>query len=148
MGDSEILLDDVPDFGDGLVPVYFMLRQFRSTGGLGHDAVSDFVQAKEVSIGFSKISFVCIYFLDGVIGMTASGDAKRKVGAVIAGGRSHFCGENETMIDIHSDMLLETEVGLVIFDYPVRFKVAGKLKDVAFPPEFPSFSFLPPVSFG
>ena len=43
MGDSEILFDYVPDFGDGFVPVYFMLRQFRSPGGLGHDAVGDFV---------------------------------------------------------------------------------------------------------
>ena len=131
MGDSKILLHDISDLGDGLVPVYFVLRQFRTRDSLGHDAVGDFVQAEEVSIGFSKISFVCIYFLDGIIGMTASGDAKRKVGAVMAGGRSHFCGENETVIYIHSDVLLETEVGLVILDHPVRFEVTGKLKDIA-----------------
>ena len=67
-----------------------------------------------------------IYFLDGIVGMTAASDAKGKVGAVMARRRSDFCGEHETMIDIHSGMLLETEVGLVILDHPVRFKIAEK----------------------
>ncbi len=49
----------------------------------------------------------------------------------MAGGRSNFCGENETMIDIHSDMLFETEVRPFILDHPVRFEVAGELKNIA-----------------
>ena len=79
MGDSKILFNYVQDFGDSFVSIYFVLRQFRTHDSLGHDTVGDLVQAEEVSIGFSKISFVCIYFLDGIIGMTASGDAKRNV---------------------------------------------------------------------
>ena len=76
---TEILLHDVPDFGDGLVSIYFMLRQFRSPGGLGHDAVGDVVQAEKLSVVFSKIPFIGIHFLDGLIGMTTAGDAKRKM---------------------------------------------------------------------
>ena len=43
MGDSKILLHVISDLGDGLVPVYFVLRQFRTRDSLGHDAVGDFV---------------------------------------------------------------------------------------------------------
>ena len=35
MGDSKVLFNDVPGFRNGFVPIYFMLRQFRSPDGLG-----------------------------------------------------------------------------------------------------------------
>jgi hypothetical protein len=91
MGHSKILLNDIPDFRDGFVPIYFMLRQFRSSDGLGHDAVGDFVQVEEVSVVVPKIPFIGIHFLNGLIGMTAAGDAKKKKWAVMKGGR----GEGE-----------------------------------------------------
>ena len=63
--------------------------------------------------------------------MTAAGNAKRKKWAVMEGCRGNLCGENETMMDINSGMFLEPEVGFVILDRPVRFEIAGKLKEVA-----------------
>ena len=131
MGDSEILLNDVPDFGDGLVPIYFMLRQFRSPGGLGHDAVGDFVQMEKLSVVFSKVSFVGIHFLDGLIGMTTAGNAKRKIGAVMVGSGGHFRSKNKSITGIDGGVFLEPEVRLVILDRPVRFEITGKFKDVA-----------------
>jgi hypothetical protein len=71
MGDSKILLNNVPDFGDGFIPIYFILRQFRSPDGLGHDAVGDFVQMEKISVVFSKIPFTGIHFLDGIRGWLA-----------------------------------------------------------------------------
>jgi len=131
MGDSKILFDYVPDFGDGLVSIYLMLRQFRSPGGLGHDAVSDFVQIEKISIVFSKIPFIGIHFLDGLIGMTTAGDAKGKIGAVMKGGRRNLCGENETMLDIYSGVFLKPEMGFVILYRPIRFEITRKLKEIA-----------------
>jgi hypothetical protein len=131
MGDSKILFDYVPDFGDGPVSIYFMLRQFRSPGGLGHDAVSDFVQIEKISIVFSKIPFIGIHFLDGLIGMTTAGNAKGKIGAVMVGSGGHFRSKNKSITGIDGGVFLEPEVGFVIFDRPVRFEVSGKLKEVA-----------------
>lgn len=114
MGDSPILFNDVPDFGDGFVPIYFMLRQFRSPCALGHDAVGDFVQMEEVSVVFSKIPFIGVHFLDGLIGMTTAGDAKRKKWAVMEGCGSNLRGKNKPIPGIDGGVFLEPEMGFVI----------------------------------
>ena len=131
MGDSEILFDHVPDFGDGLVSIDFVLCQFRPPGGLGHDAVGDLVQIQKIPIVFSKIPFVRIHSPDGLIGMTTAGNAERKIRAVMVGSGGHFRSENKPIMGIDGGMFLKPEMRLVIFDCPVRFEIAGKLKDVA-----------------
>ncbi len=72
-----------------------------------------------------------IHFLDGLIGMTASGDTERKIRAVMVGGRGHFGGKNKPITGIDRGVFLEAEVRLVILESPVRFEVTRKLKDVA-----------------
>ena len=131
MGDSKILLNDIPDLRDGFITIYFMLRQFRSPDGLGHNAVGDLIQIKELSVMLSKIAFIGIHFLDGLSGMTTAGNAKRKIGTVMVGGRGHFRSKNKPVTGINGSMLFETIMGDVIFNRPVRFEITGKLKEVA-----------------
>jgi len=97
-------------------------------------------------MGNSKIPFIGKHFLDGVVGMTAAGDAKREVGAVMEGGRGNICGKNETITGIDGGVLLDPEMGCVILDRPVRFEITEKLKDVAIFVQFTlrCFSYLPP----
>ena len=131
MRDSKILLHDISDLGDGLVSIYCILRQFRSPGSLGHDTVGDLVQMEEIPVVFSKIPFIRIHFPDGFIGMTTAGDTKGKIGAVMVGSGGHFRGKNKSIMGIDSGMFLESEMGLVILDRPVRFEITRKLKDVS-----------------
>jgi hypothetical protein len=58
--------------------------------------------------------------------MTTAGSAKRKIWAVMEGGSGNLCGENETMLDIYRSILLKPEVGNIILDRPVGFKIAGE----------------------
>lgn len=97
MADAEVLLDDVSDFGDALVPLFFISGQLSAPGRFSHDAVLNLVKAQEVAVFFSKIAFVGKYLFDQVWGMTTPCDAKRQIGAVMEGRRGHFRGKDKAI---------------------------------------------------
>jgi hypothetical protein len=63
--------------------------------------------------------------------MTTVGNAKRKIRTIMMRSRSHLRGQNKTMFNIHGSMFLNSVVGDIIFDCPVRFQIAGELKRLA-----------------
>lgn len=67
MGEPEILLDDIPDLRNGLVPCHFDGGKIGSSRGLPHDAVGDAVCGKEGPVGFSEVSLVGVDLLYGIL---------------------------------------------------------------------------------
>ncbi len=55
---AEVLLDDVSDFGYGLVSQDLRVGQLGGGGVLAHDAVLDMVESGKVSVGLSGVPFV------------------------------------------------------------------------------------------
>lgn len=94
MGKSEILLNDIPGLGNGFIPLDFMWRQLRSPDSLGHDAVGDMIEMKDISVILFKVAFIGIDLLDRVLGMATAGNTKGKIRAVMMGGRCHFRGQS------------------------------------------------------
>jgi hypothetical protein len=52
MADAEVLLDDISDFGDGLVALDLQLGELGSGGVLAHDAIFDVVEGEKITVGF------------------------------------------------------------------------------------------------
>lgn len=131
MGKTEVLLDDIANSGDGLVPCNLKVSQDGSFDGLSHDPVSDAVHGEKGPVGFTVIPFVGIHLFDRVSGMTAAGDTQGKTGTVMMGCGTQFRGKKKAIAGIDGGMLLQSEMGKIILDRPIRFKVPGKLKRVS-----------------
>lgn len=127
LANAEILFHDVPDLGDGLIPLYLIRGQLSTPRGFSHNAVLYIVKAQKLTIIFSKIALVCKDFLDRILSMATAGDTEREEGAVMEGGRGHFRGEDKAVTGIYGSMLFEAKVWLVVLDRPVGIKIAGKL---------------------
>jgi len=50
MADAEILFHDVPDLGDGLVPLFLIWGQSGTSSVLSHDAVLDAVKTQKLPV--------------------------------------------------------------------------------------------------
>ena len=66
MGDSKILLDDIPEFRDSFVTIFFIYGEFSAFGSFSHNAIFNTVPAEKFTIRLSMISFIGINLLDGV----------------------------------------------------------------------------------
>jgi hypothetical protein len=63
--------------------------------------------------------------------MTAVGDTKSKIRAIVAGGGGNLRGKNKSITSIYGSMLLKSGMRDVILDRPVGFYTPGKLQEVA-----------------
>jgi hypothetical protein len=61
---AEVLLDDISDFGDGLVALDLQLGEFGGGGVLAHDAIFDVFEGEKVTVGLSSVSLVGIDLFD------------------------------------------------------------------------------------
>jgi len=62
--------------------------------------------------------------------MTTAGDAERKIGAIMVGGRGYLSSKNKPITGINRGMFLQTVVRFIILDSPVGFKIPGEFKRV------------------
>jgi hypothetical protein len=56
VADAEVLLDDISDFGDGLVAQDFRVGQRGGRGVLAHVAILDVVEGKKFPVGLSGVA--------------------------------------------------------------------------------------------
>ena len=77
-----------------------------------------FIERQKIAIGFSGISFIRIYFLNGLLGMTAEDGAIGKIVGVIYRSRSQGGGQDKAVVDISAGMFFKTVMRLVIFHRP------------------------------
>ena len=112
MGDSKILLNDIPEFRDSFVTFFFIYGEFSAFGRFSHNAIFNTVHAEKFTIRVSMISFIGINLLDGVLGMATAGDTERKIGTVMVGGRGYFRSKNKPIMGIDGGMLFKSKVGL------------------------------------
>jgi len=131
MTDAEILLNDVTDFRDGLVPLFFISGQFRTRCRFSHDAVFDAVHMQKIPVVFPKISFIGKHLFYRIFGMTTGGDTQREIGAVMVGGRGHFRGKDKTVTGIDGGMLFETKMRDVVSHGPIGIEIAGEFKKIS-----------------
>jgi hypothetical protein len=145
MSDTEVLLNNVTNFRDGLVPFFFIVGQLRSLGRFSHNAVFDLIEAKELAVVFSKIALIRKHLFDRVFGMTTAGDTQGEIGAVMEGSRGDLGGKNKAVTGINRSMFLQTKMGTIISHGPVGLKITGEFKRLAvfIQLAFRSFSFLP-----
>ena len=152
MADTEVLFHNVADFGDSLVPFFFVGSQPSASCRLSHDAVLDLVKTEELPVFLSKVALVGKDLLDRILGMTTSGDTEGEIGAVMERSRGHFRGEDKTISGIHRSVLFQSKVRLVVFDRPVGIEISGELRRFSqliqaalrcfsFSPFFPQFVF-------
>lgn len=127
MANAEILFDDVPGFGDGLIPLYLIGGQSSAPRSFSHNAVLDIVKAEKLSVILSKVALVGKDLLDRILSMTTAGDTQREKGAIVEGGRCHFRGQDKAITGIDGGMLFQAKVRLVVLDRPVGIEIAGKL---------------------
>ena len=64
MADAEVLLDDISDFGDGLVALDLQLGELGGGGVLAHDAIFDVVEGEKITVGFYSVALVGIDLFD------------------------------------------------------------------------------------
>ena len=103
MADSKILLNDIAHLRDVLISSYLKISQFSSGWIFSHDTVGDIVESQKIAVGFSspgwisrrepystgQVSFVGVYFFDGVFGMTAVNRAIRQIVGIMHGSLGH-----------------------------------------------------------
>jgi len=131
MAQSKVLLHNVPDFGNCFVTFFFIFRKFCTYSCFAHNAICNIIQGQKLPVRFSEIPFICKYLFDGFFRMTTSGNAKRKIRAVMMGIRRYFRSQDESLQDIYGSMFLQTEMSDIIFSCPVRFPIAGEFKRLA-----------------
>jgi hypothetical protein len=78
--------------------------------------------------------------------MTTSGDAERKIRTVMVRSRGYLSSKNKPVTGIDRGVLFKSEVGNVIFNRPVGFKIPGEFKGISIFVQFAcgSFSLLNP----
>jgi hypothetical protein len=132
VADAEVLLDDISDFGDGLVALDLQLGELGSGGVLAHDAIFDLIECQKITVRLSSVALVGIDLFDLLFCMTTkSGAIGQEVGIV---DRS-WCkggGQHKTVAGVDRRMFLQTKVGNIIFNRPVGFQVPRELKRIAF----------------
>lgn len=75
---------------------------------------------EKVSVIFSKISFIGVGLLNGILGMVRAGDTQGEIGTVMKGSGGYFRGEDESITGIDRSMLFETIMRNIILNPPVR----------------------------
>ena len=128
MGKTEVLFDNIAFFGYLFISFYFIIRQLRRGRVLSHNAVCNLVHREKIPIWFSKVPLICIDLFDRFVGMATAGDAERKIGAVVMGGRRYLGGKDESMVYIDGGMLFETKVRDIVFHRPVGIEIARIFK--------------------
>ena len=131
MADAEVLLDDVSDFGDGLVALDLQLGELGGGGVFAHDAIFDVVEGEKITVGFSSIAFVGIDFFDFLFCMTTESGAIGQEVGIVHRGRCEGGGQHKAVLSIHRSMLFKAKVRDVVFNDPVGFKVPGELQRLA-----------------
>lgn len=126
MADSEILFDDVSNLGDFFVSFDFQGGEFRRGRVFPHDAVGDLVGRQKVSIRFAGVSLVSEHLFDGLFGMPAIDGAIGQIVGVVYRSRCRGSGQDETVVDVHGRMFLESVMGNVLLNDPIRVQVARK----------------------
>ena len=131
VADAEVLLDDISDFGDGLVAQDLRVGQLGGGGVLSHDAIGNLIECQKVPVGFSGVAFIGIDFFDLLFGMTTEGRAVGQEVGIVDRGRREGGGQHKAVAGVHRRMFLQPEVRGIIFDHPVGFEVPGELKRLA-----------------
>ena len=106
VADAEVLLDDVSDFGDGLVAQDLRVGQLGGGGVLAHDAVVDLIECQEVPVGFSGVAFIGIDLLDLLLGMTTEDGAVGQEVGIVDRGRGECGGQHKAVAGVHRGMFL------------------------------------------
>ena len=119
MTQSKVLFDDVAFFRNLFISLYFIFGQFRRLGVFSHYAIFDVVKSQKVPVGFTGISFVGKYFLDGLFGVTAVDSTVWEVVGIVNGSRRQCCRKYKTMVDINSRMFFKTVMRDIIFNCPI-----------------------------
>ena len=131
MADAKVLLDDVSDFGDGLVTQDLRVGQLGGSGVFTHDAVFDMVKGEKVPVGFSGVAFVGKDLFDLLFGMTTEGSAVGQQVGIVDRGWGEGGGQHKAVVGVHRRMFLQPKVRGIIFDHPVGLKIAGELQRLA-----------------
>lgn len=71
MAQTKILLNNMADFGDFFISFYFKFSELGCCGFFPHNAVLNAVFGQEAAIRFAKISLVCAYLFNRLLGMKA-----------------------------------------------------------------------------
>jgi len=138
VADAEVLLHNISDFWYFFVAFYFIFSELGRGWVFSHDAVSNVVEGQKVAVGFSGVSFVGVYFFDGVFAVTAVNGAIRQIVGIMHGSLSQRGGQDKAVIDINGGMLFKPKVGDIVFDSPVWFQVTAEFERFAI---FIQFSF-------
>ena len=104
MTQAKVLFDDVTFFRNLFISIYFIFGQFSRLGVFSHYAIFDFIEGQKVPVRFTSISFVGIYFFDGLFGMTAIDSTVWEVVGIINGSRSYCRSKDKTMFNINRGM--------------------------------------------
>jgi len=130
-GQAKILFDNVSFFGDGFVSGDFGFGKASVDIVFSHDVVGDFVHGKKVSIRGAGIALVGIDDIDFLIGVHAVDGGIGQIGRVAVGGRGEGGRQNQSIFHIDGGMLFQAEMGEIVFDGPVGFKIAGEFFGIA-----------------
>ena len=88
------------------------------------------IHVEKTAVRLSIIAFISVNFLNRLLCMATGGNAVGKIDAVTNRGRGEFRGENKTIINIYRGMLLQSIMGLVVLDYPVRLQITRELEGI------------------
>src|SRR5512143_2424295 len=97
VADAEVLLDDVPDFGDELVALDLQVGQLGGGGVLAHDAVFDLVKGEKVPVGFTGVALVGIDLFDFTLGMATESSAIGQEVGIVNRSRGKSSGQHEAV---------------------------------------------------
>lgn len=122
-GNSEILLDLVPNLGDFLVPLDLIFRKPGIDLVLPHDSVTNAVHVQEVPIGLAAVSLVGVNTWRKLFPLKAVGHHIGEVIGVMLGGSGNRGGQYETAFYVDGGMFLHSEDGFFVLHCPVGFKI-------------------------
>ena len=118
-GNSEILLDLVPNLGDFLVPLDLIFRKPGIDLVLPHDSVADAVHVQEVPIGFAAIGLVGVSLK--ILSMKTAGHHEEELIGVMLGG-SGTEEDNTRPLFTSRSISFIPNTGF-LFSRPVGFKI-------------------------
>jgi len=128
MTQAKVLFDDVSFFRNLFISFYFIFGQFRRSRVFSHNAVSNFIESQKVAVRFARISFISVYFFDGLFCMAAVDSTVWEVVGIVNGSRRQCCRKYKTVVDINSRMFFEPVMNDIFLDNPVGIQVPMEFK--------------------